>query len=129
VVRHRYDHDVSASPTGHRAAVSSRRDALGFRGTTSRYPGDAAGYSANVVDFARRRGIRGWQLQGLSLATVGLCVSLWIRAKTVDQDERGNAERRALFVGLWPPMFWMMGDTLDRRLARARRSRLLPRRP
>jgi hypothetical protein len=35
-----------------------------------------------------------------------------IRAKTVDQDERGNAERRALFVGLWPPMFWMIGDSL-----------------
>jgi hypothetical protein len=33
-------------------------------------------------------------------------------AKTVDQDERGNAERRALFVGLWPPMFWLMGDSL-----------------
>jgi hypothetical protein len=37
---------------------------------------------------------------------------LWIRAKTVDQDERGNAERRALFVGLWPPMFWLIGDSL-----------------
>ncbi len=41
-----------------------------------------------------------------------MCISLWIRAKTVDQDERGNAERRALFVGLWPPMFWLMGDSL-----------------
>jgi hypothetical protein len=30
----------------------------------------------------------------------------------VDQDERGNAERRALFVGLWPPMFWLIGDSL-----------------
>lgn len=47
-----------------------------------------------------------------SLGSVGLCVGLWIRAKTVDQDERGNAERRALFVGLWPPMFWLMGDSL-----------------
>jgi hypothetical protein len=76
-----------------------------------------------------RLGFRAWHLQGTSLGTIGLCLGLWIRAKTVDQDERGNAERRALFVGLWPPMFWMMGDTLDRRLARARRSRLLPRRP
>jgi hypothetical protein len=48
-----------------------------------------------------------------SLASVGLCVGLWIRAKTVDQEERGNAERRALFVGLWPAMFWMIGDTAD----------------
>jgi hypothetical protein len=27
---------------------------------------------------------------------------LWIRAETVGQDERGNAERRTLFAGLWP---------------------------
>jgi hypothetical protein len=46
-----------------------------------------------------------------SLASIGLCIGLWLRAKTVDQDERGNAERRALFVGLWPPMLWMFGDT------------------
>jgi hypothetical protein len=55
-------------------------------------------------------GLRSWQLHGLSLGAIGLCIGLWIRAKTVDQDERGNAERRALFVGLWPPMFWLMGD-------------------
>ena len=58
--------------------------------------------------------VRGWHLHVLSLATVWLCVTLWIRAKTVDQDERGNAERRALFVGLWPPMLWLIGDTLER---------------
>jgi hypothetical protein len=48
-----------------------------------------------------------------SLGSIGLCIGLWLRAKTVDQDERGNAERRALFVGLWPPMLWMFGDTAD----------------
>jgi hypothetical protein len=57
-------------------------------------------------------GLRTEHLQTLSLATVGLCVGLWIRAKTVDQDERGNAERRALFVGLWPPTIWLIGDSL-----------------
>jgi hypothetical protein len=77
-----------------------------------------------VIDFAARRGLRGWQLQGLSMGSILLCIVLWVRAKTVDQDERGNAERRALFVGLWPPMFWLMGDTLDRHLAAARRGRL-----
>ncbi|HET6258857.1 hypothetical protein [Pseudonocardia sp.] len=53
-------------------------------------------------------------LHGASLASIGLCVVLWLRAKTVDQDERGNAERRALFVGLWPPMFWLFGDAAER---------------
>ena len=62
-----------------------------------------------------RIGLRGWMLHGSSLSAVGLCIGLWIRAKTVDQDERGNAERRALFVGLWPPMIWLIGDTLAKR--------------
>ena len=58
-------------------------------------------------------GLSGWHLHSTSFATIGLCISLWIRAKTVDQEERGNAERRALFVGLWPPMFWLIGDALQ----------------
>jgi len=62
-----------------------------------------------------RAGVCGWHLHAVSLATVWLCVTLWIRAKTVDQEERGNAERRALFVGLWPPMFWLIGDSVERR--------------
>jgi hypothetical protein len=60
-------------------------------------------------------GLRGGYLHAASLGAVGLCIGLWIRAKTVDQDERGNAERRALFVGLWPPMLWLIGDAVERR--------------
>lgn len=29
------------------------------------------------------------------------------------EDERSNAERRALFVGFWPPMLWL----IDKRAA------------
>ena len=58
-------------------------------------------------------GLRSWMLHGASLGSVALCLGLWIRAKTVDQDARANAERRAMFVGLWPPMFWLIGDTLQ----------------
>ncbi len=54
-------------------------------------------------------------LHATSLANIAFCVALWIRAKTVDQDVRGNAERRALFVGLWPGMFWLLGDAAERR--------------
>jgi len=57
-------------------------------------------------------------LRAASLGSIGLCVGLWIRAKTVDQSARGNAERRALFVGLWPPMFWLIGDAARRRRKR-----------
>ena len=65
-----------------------------------------------IVNQMRRLGFRGSQFHALSLGSVGLCIGLWIRAKTVDQDERGNAERRALFVGLWAPTLWQMGDSL-----------------
>ena len=53
-------------------------------------------------------------IRAASLGSIGLCIGLWLRAKTVDQAERGNAERRALFVGLWPPMLWLFADYADR---------------
>jgi hypothetical protein len=68
-----------------------------------------------LIKVFSKCGLRSWQMQILSLGSIGLCIGLWIRAKTVDQDERGNAERRALFVGLWPPMFWLIGDSLTSR--------------
>ena len=60
-------------------------------------------------------GLRSWHLQLTSVASIWLCVGLWIRAKTLPEDERGNAERRALFVGLWPPTFWLIADSIERR--------------
>ena len=74
-----------------------------------------------LANALHRLGVRGWMLHATSLNSIVLCVLLWQRAKTVDQDERGNAERRALFVGLWPPMFWLIGDSVDRLGNRGRR--------
>jgi hypothetical protein len=65
-----------------------------------------------IIETLHRRGLRGSQFHALSLGSVALCIGLWIRAKTVDQDERGNAERRALFVGLWAPTLWQIGESL-----------------
>lgn len=65
-----------------------------------------------ITETLHRIGARAWMGHGASLGSVGLCIGLWIRAKTVDQDERGNAERRALFVGLWAPTLWGIGDSL-----------------
>ena len=67
-----------------------------------------------LTALLRSVGLRSWHFHTLSLGGVLLCLGLWIRAKTVDQEERGNAERRALFVGLWPPTLWLMGDSLER---------------
>jgi hypothetical protein len=67
--------------------------------------------------------LRSEYLYAGSLGSIVLCIALWIRAKTIGEDERGNAERRAIFVGLWPPMFWLMGDTARRREERTLRPR------
>jgi hypothetical protein len=72
-----------------------------------------------VVKALRRTGLDERHLHLAGLGSIGLCINLWLRAKTVDQDARGNAERRALFVGLWPPMFWLIGDALERERRRA----------
>ena len=76
------------------------------------------------VRAAHRVPVRSEHFYGLSLATILLCIAFWLRAKTIGEDERGNAERRALFVGLWPPMFWLIGDTLRRGDERGGRSLL-----
>lgn len=76
-----------------------------------------------IVSLLQTLRLRPSHLQAVSMGTICLCISLWIRAKTVDQDERGNAERRALFVGLWPPTIWLIGDSLRRREREARRWR------
>ena len=67
-----------------------------------------------MTKILHRLGLRASHMQLLSIGAVNLCIALWIRAKTVDQEERGNAERRALFVGLWPPTIWLIGDSLER---------------
>jgi hypothetical protein len=85
-------------------------------------PGQAVGQSEahagsiamnEPVQFLRENGASvAAVLHGASLSSVILCIALWIRAKIIGEDERGNAERRALFVGLWPPMLWLIGDTV-----------------
>jgi hypothetical protein len=60
-------------------------------------------------------GLRSVHLHVTSLASVLLCLALWIRAKTMDQEERSNAERRAIFVGLWPPTLAIFGKVVEDR--------------
>ena len=84
-----------------------------------------------LINLLHRLGLRSWHMQIASLSTIWLCIALWIRAKSITQEERGNAERRALFVGLWPPTMWGIGASLATResalLQRARPGRLLGR--
>jgi len=50
------------------------------------------GYDGAVLGrLLYRGGVRGRHLHVLSLVFVGYCLGLWIRAKTVDQSQRGHA--------------------------------------
>jgi hypothetical protein len=65
-----------------------------------------------IVNVLRVLRLRSDVMYTAAFASIALCLGLWIRAKTVDQEARGNAERRAMFVGFWPPMFWLIGNKL-----------------
>lgn len=73
-----------------------------------------------IGTLLRRAGVRAIHLQSASMGAVGLCIGLWVRAKTVSQEERGNAERRALFVGLWPSTIWLIGESVRQAERRGR---------
>jgi hypothetical protein len=93
-----------------------RRERRGRRGTRTAVPFRAPRYSrAVVVDALEALRFRGDHFHAMAAGSVVLCIALWVRAKTVDQDERANAERRAIFVGLWAPTLWQVGDALDAR--------------
>jgi hypothetical protein len=65
-----------------------------------------------IIRTLHRSGVRESHVQAFAVGSVALCIGLWVRAKTVDQDKRGNAERRAIFVGLWAPTLWGMAGSL-----------------
>jgi hypothetical protein len=78
------------------AAPAARRRSSGLAWRKPRRRISAA------TKLLRGAGPRSWHLHLASLTSIELCVSLWIRAKTVDQDERGHAECGALRSALVP---------------------------
>jgi hypothetical protein len=53
-------------------------------------------------------------LHSLGFASILGAVSLWARSAAVDnKDSRARAERLAIFIGLWPPTFFLLGKVLQ----------------
>ena len=53
-------------------------------------------------------------LHGLGFASIFGAISLWGRSASVDDREaRARAERLAIFIGLWPPTFFLLGKVLQ----------------
>jgi hypothetical protein len=61
-----------------------------------------------------RIGLRGSLMHGLGMGSILAAISLWGRSAAVsDKDRRARAERLAIFVGLWPPTFFLLGKVLQ----------------
>ncbi len=61
-----------------------------------------------------RFGLSSDELQGLGFTSIPGAVSLWGRSACAsDKDERSRAERLAIFIGLWPPTFFLLGKVLQ----------------
>ena len=64
--------------------------------------------------FLYKLGIRSDLLHGLGVASIFGSVSLWGRsAAKSDYQKRARSERLAIFVGLWPPTFFLLGKVLQ----------------
>ena len=62
----------------------------------------------------RKLGFNSDLMHGLGLTSIVGAISLWARsASSGDKHERARAERLAIFVGLWPPTFFLLGKVLQ----------------
>jgi hypothetical protein len=53
-------------------------------------------------------------LHSLGFASIFGAVSLWVRSAATDNREaRARSERLAIFIGLWPPTFFLLGKVLQ----------------
>jgi hypothetical protein len=67
-----------------------------------------------IALFLRRLGFSSTLMHGLGLASIGGAVSLWGRsAVKSERFAKARAERLAIFIGLWPPTFFLLGKVLQ----------------
>lgn len=93
------------SPRGKRPHRQARRP----RGDTAARNGSKG---CQMISMLRTAGVHRTHAELAAVTSLVTCLGLWIRAKTIDQAEREHAEWRAVFVGLWPPVFWLLADQL-----------------
>jgi hypothetical protein len=61
-----------------------------------------------------RVGLRGSLMHSLGFGSILAAVSLWGRSAAVsDKDRKARAQRLAIFFGLWPPTFFLLGKVLQ----------------
>ncbi len=62
----------------------------------------------------KRVGLNSDLMHSLGFTSIGAAVSLWVRSGSVDDKfDKARAERLAIFIGLWPPTFFLLGKVLQ----------------
>jgi hypothetical protein len=62
----------------------------------------------------RRLGLSSDVLHSLGFGSMAAAISLWGRSASVDDwKAKARAERLAIFVGLWPPTFFLLGKVMQ----------------
>jgi hypothetical protein len=61
-----------------------------------------------------RIGLRGSLMHSLGFGSILSAISLWGRSAAVsDKDRKARVQRLAIFFGLWPPTFFLLGKVLQ----------------
>jgi hypothetical protein len=67
-----------------------------------------------VALLLKKLGFNSTIMHSLGLASIGGAISLWGRsAARSDKAAKARAERLAIFIGLWPPTFFLLGKVLQ----------------
>ena len=67
-----------------------------------------------IALLLKRLGLTSTVMHSLGVASMGGALSLWGRgAAKSDKHAKARAERLAIFVGLWPPTFFLLGKVLQ----------------
>jgi hypothetical protein len=67
-----------------------------------------------IALLLRKLGFTSTIMHSFGLTSIGGALSLWGRsAAQSDRDAKARAERLAIFVGLWPPTFFLLGKVLQ----------------
>ena len=62
----------------------------------------------------RRLGLNADLLHSLGFGSIMAAISLWVRSATIsNRESKARSERLAIFIGLWPPTFFLLGKVLQ----------------
>jgi hypothetical protein len=72
------------------------------------------GVTMKIALALRRLGLSSDVLHSLGFGSMAVAISLWGRSASVDDwKAKARAERLAIFVGLWPPTFFLLGKVMQ----------------